>query len=287
MSTNAIISGLPKNLHIDDLSILKEPTPKVVVDPILFLFPPISVQKTVPVLKFNSPGESLSEVSIDSRVFGVALRKDIVHEVIRFHRHKLRQPKKTKRMGEIRGSNKKPRPQKGGGQGQVGHRRNSAWRGGQKAHGPVLRDYSIGMNRKVIAKGMMIALAAKLREGNLVVVDSLAVDSIKTKEVASLITEHGLADSTALFSDCEMDVNFLTATGNMPKVMTLKQEDLNVYDVVKKEKLVITTAALRALEDRLITLYTHQGKKRALLRNLAEFEAVAKKYEHIVANSDN
>ena len=176
LSTNALVSGLPKNLQIDDLSILKEPTPKVVVDPILFMFPPLGVQKTVPVLKFHSPGESLQEVAIDSRVFGVALRKDIVHEVIRYHRHKLRQPKKTKRMSEIRGSNKKPRPQKGGGQGQVGHRRNSAWRGGQKAHGPVLRDYSIGMNRKVRAKGMMIALAAKLREGNLVVVDSLAMD---------------------------------------------------------------------------------------------------------------
>jgi large subunit ribosomal protein L4 len=115
-------------------------------------------------------------MAIEDKVFGVAIRKDIVHEVIRYQRHMARQPKKTKRKSEISGSNKKPRPQKGGGVSQAGHKRNSVWRGGQKAHGPVLRDYSIGMNRKVRAMGMMIALAAKLHEGNLIVFDKIACE---------------------------------------------------------------------------------------------------------------
>jgi large subunit ribosomal protein L4 len=76
-------------------------------------------------------------------------------------------------MSEIRGSNKKPIPQKGGGNSQVGHKRNSSWRGGQKAHGPVLRNYAIDINKKVRALGMMMAIAAKHREGNLIVFDHL------------------------------------------------------------------------------------------------------------------
>ena len=167
------MGGLPSNLKLDDPDILNEPTPKVVVPPELFYFPQLNVKKSIKVAVFNSPGTFQSEeVPLDPRIFGVALRKDIVHEVIRYQRAKSRQPKKTKRMSEIRGSNKKPWPQKKQGKAQVGHRRNSVWRGGQKAHGPVLRDYSIGMNRKVRAMGLMISLAAKLHENNLVVVDN-------------------------------------------------------------------------------------------------------------------
>jgi large subunit ribosomal protein L4 len=69
--------------------------------------------------------------------------------------------------------NKKPRPQKGGGQSQVGHKRNSVWRGGQKAFGPVIRDFSIGLNKKTRALGVMITLAAKLPENNLIIIDQL------------------------------------------------------------------------------------------------------------------
>jgi large subunit ribosomal protein L4 len=99
------------------------------------------------VAKFAAPGEFTEPAPLDPTIFGVALRKDIVHEVVRYQRAKVRQPRKTKRIGEIRGSGKKPRPQKGQGVGQIGNRRNSAWKGGQKAHGPVLRDFSIGLNR--------------------------------------------------------------------------------------------------------------------------------------------
>ena len=175
---------IPSNLHLAKPDVIYDkPKVKTMFSPETYFFPPLSVPKSIEVSSFSSPKEPLEQkVDIDSRIFGVAIRKDIVHEVVRYQRHKLRQPKKTKRMSEISGSNKKPRPQKGGGQSQAGHKRNSVWRGGQKAHGPVLRDYSISLNRKYRAMGIMIVLAAKLQEGNLII-----FDEITCKVIYSLI----------------------------------------------------------------------------------------------------
>lgn len=161
----------------------------------LYMFPQLlsQIPSSIPVAIFNAGGKYTEQPAhIDKKIFGVAIRKDIVHEVIRYQRHKARQPKKTKRMSEISGSNKKPRPQKGGGQSQAGHKRNSVWRGGQKAHGPVLRDYSISLNRKFKAMGMMIVLAAKLREGNLVVFDKIEceVRNLMTNASNSIMSYH-------------------------------------------------------------------------------------------------
>lgn len=176
LSTNALVNEFPQNLQIDDPNILKPVVPKVVIEDIRYKFPALEVPSSISVFKFHQPGEVASENALDPDIFSVALRKDIVLEAVRHTRAALRQPHKTKRIGEIRGSNKKPRPQKGTGASQVGNRRNSAWRGGQKAHGPVLRDFSFKLNRKVLAKAMMIALAAKLREGNLIVFDEFKME---------------------------------------------------------------------------------------------------------------
>ena len=174
----ALVPVIPSNLYLDDLKIFDPPVePKIA--PIEYFFPILNCPETIPVLLFHKPGEvSDTPAPLNTDIFSVAIRKDIILECIRYQRHKQRQPKKTKRMSEIAGSNKKPRPQKGTGSAQVGHKRNSVWRGGQKAFGPVIRDYSIGMNKKQRALGMMIALAAKFREGNLLVVDNLILEVI-------------------------------------------------------------------------------------------------------------
>ena len=177
---------IPQNLKIADPSILVPRTPEIVVESFEQLFPLLNVPKTIDVKKFQQADAGVvAQADLEKTIFEVAIRKDIVLNLVRYIRHARRQPKKTKRMSEIRGSNKKPRPQKGSGTGQVGHRRNSAWRGGQKAHGPVLRDYSISMNKKQRALGMMMTLAAKHREGNLHVFESfdLEVSCLKWVEV--------------------------------------------------------------------------------------------------------
>jgi large subunit ribosomal protein L4 len=214
---------LPANLQLADISIVQpteEETLPTVED---YLFPLLNVPQTIAVhdLHGTSSSSGVTEAALNQKIFEVAIRKDIVLNLVRYIRNKARQPKRTKRMSEIAGSNKKPRPQKGTGASQVGHRRNSAWRGGQKAHGPVLRDYSIGMNKKQRALGMMMTLAAKYREGNLMVFDKLELESHQTKALQQKLTSHGLGDKLTLVVDTQFQEKFLKASSNLAKAQTV------------------------------------------------------------------
>jgi large subunit ribosomal protein L4 len=218
--------SIPANLHLADPKALEKP--RVVaeeVPKVNWLFPTLDVPDSIEVKKFRSPGEidESMTVKLNKKIFGVALRKDIIHEVVRYHRAKSRQPSGvTKRIGEIRGSKRKPIPQKGQGRSQVGNRRNSAWVGGQKAHGPRLRDFSFKLNRKLRAQAMMIVLAAKHREGNLLVFDNLRLEEPKTKELYNLAKAYGM-DERSLFIDVEVEGNVKTACSNLPTVFTQNQ----------------------------------------------------------------
>jgi len=269
---------VPANLHLADAASVMVPPSrpaesKGVASEFQFLFPPLEVPSTIKISVFEKPGSFVAtdggELRLERLVFGAALRKDIIHEVIRYQRHKARQPKKTKRIGEIAGSTKKPRPQKGTGTGQVGNRRNSAWKGGQKAHGPVLRDYSISLNRKMRAMGMMAALSAKLREGNLHVFDALTCSTSKTKDLRELLIKHGIYDSASstscLVVDADFHESFLLACRNLPLVKPMPQTKANVYDIVKSGKLVLSANALTALQSRVLEQYLYQGKRKHYL----------------------
>jgi len=262
-------SALPSNLILADAKVLDElPEPDFPV--INYLFPTLNVPTSITVKKFLQPDAAESELAtlpLERKIFEVAIRKDIVHDVIRYIRHKKRQPKKTKRVNEISGSKKKPRPQKGTGQAQVGNKRNSVWRGGQKAFGPVLRDYSISINRKVRALGSMMTLAAKFREGNLVVFDSLALPSPKTKDLTALLEGHGLKDTSMMFienDDC-LDNNFSLATRNLKDTLVRERRQSNIYEILKKDKLILSSDVFADIQQRLMYQYTYSPKRRVLL----------------------
>ncbi len=167
-----LFSTLPANLKLADLKIF-DPVPEPLMDEVHYHFPVTNVPTTIDVLKFGVNVEFVEPTPLVKKVFEVPIRVDIINDVVRYIRHKLRQPKKTKNMSEIRGSNKKPYGQKQTGRSQIGHKRNSSVRGGAKAHGPRLRDYRIALNKKYRALGTMMTLAAKYREGNLVIFDNL------------------------------------------------------------------------------------------------------------------
>ena len=136
-----------------------------------------------------------------------------------------------------------------------------------KAHGPVIRDYSISLNRKMRAMGMMIALTAKFREGNLLVVEdfSLAASGegvVKTKDVSALLLQHGVGGTTALLVDSEVKESFELACRNMALATLVPQTKANVLDIVKREKLVLTRAALEALQVRLLEQFNYKGKRK-------------------------
>lgn len=278
---NEVVS-IPSNLKVFDASILSPvPEPEVKIQD--YLFPLLNVPSSMDVVQFKNPNEKVAPVPLVRTIFEVAIRKDIVLTLVRYIRNQRRQPKKTKRMSEISGSNKKPRPQKGTGTGQVGHHRNSAWRKGQKAHGPVIRDYSINMNKKQRALGMMMVLAAKFREGNLHVVDSFDVDSHRTKEFRQLLAGHGLDDKLSLFVEEGLTEKFSLASGNLPKVESKELRHLNAYDVLRKEKLVMTVNAFTTLQEKLLFQYTQSGKRFALSRASQMYYDMVKEGEALLS----
>lgn len=125
---------LPPNLQLADTKIFEPPKPPV-IPRIQFNFPIANPPTSLPCQRFRNPGVLAPDVPVSPKIFGVAIRKDIVHEVIRYHRNKTRQPFCTKRPADLRGSGKKPWAQKGLGKTQVGNKRNSAWIGGFKVRG--------------------------------------------------------------------------------------------------------------------------------------------------------
>ena len=183
---------LPPNLQLADLTVL-EPPQADIVKPIEYLFPSKNPPSSIPVHSFqNLEAEPVDTAPLDKRVFGVAIRQDIIHQIVRYQRAKIRQPQCTKGISEQRGSTRKLYAQKGSGRARVGMARVPGRRGGPKAHGPVLRDFSFSLNRKMRAMGMMIALAAKHREGNLIVFDKL---------------------------ECEVGATFLSSCGVLPPLI--------------------------------------------------------------------
>ena len=198
----SVAKSLPPNLRLADPKILLPPEPPIIPDErYFFSILSTDVPDVVPVYSFENPGTVLSNIPLNKKIFAVALRKDIVLEIVRYQRNNKRQPQRSKRIRDIAGSNKKPYPQKGTGRAQVGNKRNSVWRKGQKAHGPVLRAYTMYTPRKQRALGMMISLAAKLKEGNLVIFDKLSCTTQKTKLLANILSQHGLLDHRTLFLD--------------------------------------------------------------------------------------
>uniref|UniRef100_M4BFU0 Large ribosomal subunit protein uL4m n=1 Tax=Hyaloperonospora arabidopsidis (strain Emoy2) TaxID=559515 RepID=M4BFU0_HYAAE len=169
--------------------------------------------------------EDLGTITMDGDVFGAPDRVDILHRVVRWQLACRRAgTNKTKTRSEVSGSTRKPWKQKGSGRARVGDIRAPQWRGGYRVHGPVLRDFSYSLPKKVRAMGLRVALSTKLREGKLAVVDSL---------------------------EANVDLDFLLATRNIPHVDTLPQHKINVYSILQKDLLIITKDAVKYLEERL------------------------------------
>ena len=163
-------------------------------------------------------------------------------------------------LWQVSGSGKKVRPQKGGGTARAGHSRPPQWRGGAVAHGPKPRDWSYKLNKKERRLGLCVALSSKVAEGNLVVVDGIAQATGRTADLAAKLSSRGWADATVILPAGEDTTTgaedssdlFLQAAANMPRVNVLPQLGANVYDLLKREKVVLTKAAVRQLEARLL-----------------------------------
>ena len=243
---------------------------------------PLPDRLHVPILSLPT-SEEVGTIHLSSDVFGMdPIRPDLLHRVVIWQRNKKRgrRTAKTKTISEVSGSGRKVRKQKGGGTARAGHRRPAHWRGGAKAHGPKgsIQDYTTKLNKKVRKLGLRHALSQKLKEGNLILLNDLVLDTHKTKNLAAILDRYDIGgkygasafvlddaddDNGASLEDGEVvdvtpeysiggvNVNFKVACRNLYNVKVCNQIGGNVYDILKHEKLVMTLSAMKSLEERL------------------------------------
>jgi large subunit ribosomal protein L4 len=191
------------------------------------------------------------KIELAASVFEQPVRKDILHQVVLWQLAKRRQgTHKTKTRGEVKATTKKMYKQKGTGRARHGSADVAQFRGGGRAFGPVPRDHSHDLPKKVRKMGLKSALSAKLKEGRLVVLDEARMADPKTKELASSMAKHGWG-RTVLIDGGEIDGNFRLASRNIPGIKVLPSAGANVYDILQGDTLVLTRAAVEMLEERL------------------------------------
>lgn len=208
--------------------------------------------KTVDVISLSSGEPTGKEIVLDNRVFSGPIRPDIVHRVIVWQEKNARKTLyKTKGVSEVRGGGRKPWRQKGSGRARHGSIRSPLWVGGAVAHGPVLRDWSIRLQKKVRRLGMRSALAAKYKDCRLVVVDDLVTENGVAKEGMEVLKALGLENKRVLFVGGEaVDKNFIVSMRNIQRVKVLPQVGANVRDIVLADTLVVTQDALDLITQR-------------------------------------
>jgi large subunit ribosomal protein L4 len=194
-------------------------------------------------------GSSAGTLALPDEIFAAALRADIMARVVAWQLAKRRAgTHKVKGMGEVSGTTKKPYKQKGTGNARQGSLRAPQFRTGGVVHGPVVRSHAFDLPKKIRRLGLISALSQKAADGKLVVLDQ-AVASGKTKELAAQL--QGLGLKSALFVDATVNEGFQRACSNLPYIDALPCIGANVYDIVKHDVLVLTTAGVAALADRL------------------------------------
>ncbi len=199
----------------------------------------------------NLDNQNVGSIELSDSVFGVDVRSDILSRVVNWQLANRRAgTHKTKTIAEVSGTTKKPYKQKGTARARQGSLRATQFRGGGISFGPVVRSHAQDLPKKIRRLGMRCALSSKAQNGKLVVVDALKLPEVKTKELVSKMEKMGL--KSALFvGGAELDTNFKLAARNIVGIDVLPQQGANVYDILRRDTLVLTKEAAENLEARL------------------------------------
>ena len=198
----------------------------------------------------NLDNQEVGDIELAEEVFGLPVRRDILARVVNWQLAKRRAgTHKTKGISDISGTTKKPYKQKGTGRARQGSLRSPQFRGGAVIFGPVVRSHEFDLQKKVRRLGLKTALSAKQAEGKLVVVDEARLDDAKTKALRSRF--EALGWGSVLIIDGAVNESFARAARNLPKVDVLPEQGANVYDILRRDTLVLTRAAVQQLEARL------------------------------------
>ena len=199
----------------------------------------------------NIKGESVKDLNLDAKVWNIEVNDDALKKMIRLQLDSMRQgTRKTKTRAEVSGGGRKPWKQKGTGRARQGSIRATQWRGGGIAFGVNPRDYGFKINRKERTLALKSALTYKAKEKALVVLDSINLEALKTKEITNILETLKLSGKI-LFVTNEENENLYMATRNLGNVLVLMADELNCYDITNASVLVIEEAAVNKIEEAL------------------------------------
>lgn len=200
----------------------------------------------------NTKGEKVKDITLSKEIWGIEPNDAVLYDAITLSRNSLRQgTADTKTRSEVSGGGKKPWRQKGTGRARQGSTRAPHWYHGGVVFGPHPRDYSKKMNRKERRLALKSALAYKAIEKELIVVDNFDIQSSKTKDVKSLLANLKAEKNVLIVVD-ELNENMILATRNLNNVILLQANEINVLDVISADKMIITEAAVKQIEEVLI-----------------------------------
>ena len=200
---------------------------------------------------FTLDNKQAGTVELADEVFGINVRQDILHRAVKWQLAKRhRGTHKVKERGEVRGTTAKMYRQKGTGRARHGSKRVSQFVGGGVVFGPVVRSHAHDLSKKVRRLALKCALSSKQSEGKLVVLDLAVLEKPKTKVLATQISTFGW-QSVLVIDGAQIDANFQRAAENLPNIDVLPSQGANVYDILRRDVLVLTKAAVGALEERL------------------------------------
>jgi large subunit ribosomal protein L4 len=194
---------------------------------------------------YNINKEKVSQIELDEKVFGCEVKPHLLYEVVRMQlANRRRGTASTKNRALISGGGKKPWRQKGTGRARAGSIRSPLWRGGGTIFGPLPRDYSYRVNKKVRKLALCSALSSKLKENKLLVFEGFQLPEIKTKNFLKVLHQFDI-ESALIVDDANLTLE--KSARNVPLVKVLRPEGLNVYDILRYENLIITHSCLEKI----------------------------------------
>ena len=197
---------------------------------------------------YNMEGKEVGTIELNDAVFGVEVNEHLVHmAVVAQLANKRQGTQKAKTRSEVRGGGRKPWRQKGTGHARQGSTRAPQWTHGGVVFAPVPRDYSFKLNKKEKRAALKSALTSRVNESKFIVVDELKLDSIKTKNFVQVLNNLKVEKALVVLND--MDANVIKSASNVPTVKTAQTNELNVFDVLKYDTVVVTKDAVKTIEE--------------------------------------
>ena len=197
---------------------------------------------------YNMEGKEVGTIELNDAVFGVKVNEHLVHMAVVQHLANKRQgTQKAKTRGEVSGGGRKPWKQKGTGHARQGSTRSPQWTGGGMVFAPVPRDYFFKINKKEKRAALKSALTSKVQDSNLIVVDELKFNEIKTKNFVAVMNNLKVEKGLVVIEG--NDANVVLSARNLPAIDTIQADEINVYDIMKAKKVVLTKNAVAKIEE--------------------------------------